>query len=741
MKEILSYNYRFLLIALLSLFLLSCSDKPSTSAAASGLNAPKTISIVSDSTSSAQLSAAFGDSTTDYAKMPVDTWIKVATGSEMLEEVNYLLCVIGLANTADYPNQSYRAQHNAKNCRRASGGWPLYGEGPVNREMLVTTTRSSSTAPYKQTMWFQVPYGKANANNDWDFVMDMDVTIPPSSSDPLGEFSFEFDSYRTTDSGGSYEDNTNYDGIMKVYSEGGKKYLSFFILAKVGFLTGSDAQWNYDTYQSIIVELDGSGELTGRAKIDGPSSWRGAETSTRKYSTLAFNGSNIHEKSGSDAEVCSSRTSLNSTIWDYKMFYKDTGSAVNMNGGFPLTYTKDGVTGLRGWASRYGLWTDAEGDAPTTVTAANTDQTIFDLVRAGGKLIKMTKGTRDLTSSEKLTYWYSDSDYEVTWNGSAFTIESKTGSAAALSHLNAATTSDSRWPWSRRLNQSVKYMGTSTVVYWAEEDVKPWHEDLNGGNLTLNCYQFCPQGQVSQALAAVEEWNQTAVEAVDSDAFSRTGKSYTFNVTDQLLKYGTTAVILDPTLSNTVESEFRMKLLPSSVTPSNYWNADEEDVHYIWRSGTKEWNQSINYKNQSTSAFYEFSDPVNFDYTHLTANDANDSSTYNNISYVLEYDGGLQGLPSIQLADGSYSREINLKDGDLFAGKAKHANRELVIKAVGIEKNPLATPGQCSALPLTGVSLTPPSSSTVISVSKTWAQQADVTGVAAGYKVIDGVAQ
>jgi len=284
-------------------------------------------------------------------------------------------------------------------------------------------------------------------------------------------------------------------------------------------------------------------------------------------------------------------------------------------------------------------------------------------------------------------------------------------------------------------------MGTSTVVYWAEEDVKPWHEDLNGGNLTLNCYQFCPQGQVSQALAAVEEWNQTAVEAVDSDAFSRTGKSYTFNVTDQLLKYGTTAVILDPTLSNTVESEFRMKLLPSSVTPSNYWNADEEDVHYIWRSGTKEWNQSINYKNQSTSAFYEFSDPVNFDYTHLTANDANDSSTYNNISYVLEYDGGLQGLPSIQLADGSYSREINLKDGDLFAGKAKHANRELVIKAVGIEKNPLATPGQCSALPLSGVSLTPPSSSTVISVSKTWAQQADVTGVAAGYKVIDGVAQ
>ena len=741
MKKILAYNYRFLLIALLSLFLLSCSDKPSTSAAASGLNAPKTISIVSDTTSSAQLSAAFGDSTTDYAKMPVDTWIKVATGSEMLEEVNYLLCVIGLANTADYPNQSYRAQHNAKNCRRASGGWPLYGEGPVNREMLVTTTRSSSTAPYKQTMWFQVPYGKANANNDWDFVMDMDVTIAPSSSDPLGEFSFAFDSYRTTDSGGSYEDNTNYDGIMKVYSEGGKKYLSFFILAEVGFLTGSDAKWNYDTYQSIIVELDGSGALTGRAKIDGPSSWKGAETSTRKYSTLAFNGSNIHEKSGSDAEVCSSRTTLNSTIWDYKMFYKDTGSTVNMNGGFPVTYTKDSVTGLRGWASRYGLWTDAEGDAPTTVTAANTDQTIFDLVRAGGRLMKRTKGTRDLASGEVLNYWFNDSHFDVTWSGSDFTIETKEGSGDALSDLKAATSEDARWPWSRRLNQSVKYSGTKTITFWAEEDVKPWHDDLNGGNLTLTCYQLCPEGKISKTLADTRGWDQTAIESVDSSAWSSSGKTYTFNATDQKLYYGSTAVEVDPDLSSATDTSVWMNLLDPAVSISNHWEASDAAVGYIWHSGTKEWQQALNFKNQSTSAFYEFSDPVKFDYTHLTANDANDSSTYNNISYVLEYDGGLQGLPSIQLADGSYSREINLKDGDLFAGKAKHANRELVIKAVGIEKNPLATPGQCSALPLSGVSLTPPTSSTVISVSKTWAQQNELTDLPAGYKVIDGVAQ
>ena len=125
----------------------------------------------------------------------------------------------------------------------------------------------------------------------------------------------------------------------------------------------------------------------------------------------------------------------------------------------------------------------------------------------------------------------------------------------------------------------------------------------------------------------------------------------------------------------------------------------------------------------------------------MTANDANDSATYNNLSYVLEYDGGLHGFPSIQQSDGSWSREINLKSGDLFDGKAKIGDREIVIKAVGIEKNPAAATGECNDLPLDGISLTPLSSSTVVDVSKTWADQFNLTGIPSGYKVIDGIAQ
>jgi NADPH-dependent glutamate synthase beta subunit-like oxidoreductase len=183
-----------------------------------------------------------------------------------------------------------------------------------------------------------------------------------------------------------------------------------------------------------------------------------------------------------------------------------------------------------------------------------------------------------------------------------------------------------------------------------------------------------------------------------------------------------------------------MKLLPSSVTPSNYWGADEEDVHYIWRSGTKEWQKTINFKNQSTSAFYEFSDPVKFDYTHLTANDMNNSATYNNVSYYLEYDGGLHGIPSNENADGNHVREFSLKSGDIFNGKAKLDGRELVLKAVGIEKNPqAAAAGSCSGLPLDNLGLTSPSSTPTISVSKTYADRLIYN--LTDYLLIEGVIQ
>ena len=747
---------KILIVATLAVTLNGCGGETTAdtaSAAILGLSAPASVSIVAEAPSStaavmsssysgtAGLSSAYNSSNTDYSTQSVDKWVKTGTGSTLLGEINYFLCVIKLANTADYPNKTYRAQHNAKLCRRPSSSWALYGEGPVNREMLVTTSRSSGKAPYKQTLWFSVPYGDKGKNIDWDVVMDMTITEEPSDLNPLGLFEIHFKSIRAPDIGIDYTGTSDYDGVMKAYREGGKSYLSFIFFNTTLYLTGDLAPWNNDTYQSIIIELDGSGGLSGRAVIDQQKGNKDYDYLIREISKVNFNADYINEQKNSDNEVCSSRDGMLSNVWDYKMFYKDTGKALNMNGGFSVTYD---AGAKRGWADNYGLSTDNSGDTPSTVTRKK-DSAVFNVIRAGGKLVKKTKGNRALATNEELRYWTSDTEYKVKWDGSAFvSMDTETGYVAALSELNAADDSgNARWPWSNRLNQGVKYTGTRDIVYWAEEEVKPWSSELSGGDLSFTCYQFCPQGEVSQTLADVIEWDKSAVEAVDADAYSTAGKTYTFDSTNMLLKYAGTPVVLDPNLSSAVDSRFFMKLTPpGSSVPSPYWRVNELDVHYQWQSGTQEWNKSINFKNQSTNAWYEFAAPVKFDYTHLTTNDLNDSAAYNNISYYLKYDGGLHGIPSSKDADGNYIREINLKDGDIFDGKAKIGTRELVLKAVGVEKNPLASPGSCDNLPLSGVSLTlPDSSSNTITVSKTWAQQFEVIGVPADYLVIDGVAQ
>jgi len=100
-----------------------------------------------------------------------------------------------------------------------------------------------------------------------------------------------------------------------------------------------------------------------------------------------------------------------SNVWGYKMFYKDTGKVLNMNGGFDITY---GATAKRGWANKYGLWTETEGDNPNTVTSKK-DSVVFNVIRAGGKLVKKTEGDRTLVLNEELTYWdnVTDTNYKV----------------------------------------------------------------------------------------------------------------------------------------------------------------------------------------------------------------------------------------------------------------------------------------------------------------------------------------
>jgi len=709
-------------VFLASLLVAGCDSSSSITDTIKGTSAPASVGIVNDiSTSNASISSAYTDTGSAYITDHVDTWVENKNSGRMLTEINAVLCVIGLTNSVDHPNANYRVQYDAKKCRKNLAQY----NGPVNRTIIVKNTKATTTSPFEQTLWFQGPYLKGSGLvQDDDYVAKITITEAPSAASPLGLFDLTFESNRSAEGGVSYVGTEYYDGRITAYRENGSNYL------KAMMKFGNSVGWVFDNYATMIIALDDSGGISGRASLDMPNN----DMSGREAIITAFNGTHINEQVGTDSAVCSARTNMLETVWNYKLYYKDNGDLLDLNGGFPVTYEGTKM----GWASRYDLWTDTAGDKPTVVTNSKTSQ-IYDVKRTAGKLIKKTKSTRSLTAGEVFVYWHNNGEYEVSWSGTTFTSTAE-NVTTALADLNNASASDSKWPWSRRLNQSIKYSGSSQVVYWTEEEVRPWSSVVSAGNLGLSCYLFCPEGTVSEALATADQWDSSAVGASN---WSSTGKAFSFDAADMTLKYGTTPVVLDSSVTSTTNTDFDMRLVPTGSSVSDEWSADELAVHYIWRSGANDWNKSTNFKNQSTGAWYEFSAPISFEYTHSTANDRNGATANNGGSYYLEYDGGLNGIPDSLMADGSNGREISLIDGDIFAGKAKHLSRDLVIKAVGIGKYAPAASGQCDALPISGVTLTQPTISEIAALGAgfSWSDQSSLTGVAQGFLVIDGTDQ
>ena len=80
-------------------------------------------------------------------------------------------------------------------------------------------------------------------------------------------------------------------------------------------------------------------------------------------------------------------------------------------------------------------------------------------------------------------------------------------------------------------------------------------------NLSLTCYGFCPQGEVSQTLAGLHTSDETAVNNQESGAFSTSGKAFTFDSSNMLLEYNNTAVVLDPSVSSSNDIRFELNEL------------------------------------------------------------------------------------------------------------------------------------------------------------------------------------
>ncbi|MFQ5432732.1 MAG: hypothetical protein ACE5EN_09525, partial [Nitrospinota bacterium] len=103
---------------------------------------------------------------------------------------------------------------------------------------------------------------------------------------------------------------------------------------------------------------------------------------------------------------------------------------------------------------------------------------------------------------------------------------------------------------------------------------------------------------------------------------------------------------------------------------------------------------------QVTAGTYEtFSAPLQFLYTHLTANDYDGNATYNGKKYLLEYHGfgDLGGIPWVGDSSGRWNPLFGIKSGTVVG-----ASNQYKLKALEGEQRPktVAT-SVCTSAPLT----------------------------------------
>ena len=145
---------------------------------------------------------------------------------------------------------------------------------------------------------------------------------------------------------------------------------------------------------------------------------------------------------------------------------------------------------------------------------------------------------------------------------------------------------------------------------------------------------------------------------------------------------------------------------------SDLW---DQEVFYTWETGPNDWNRLTTLVD-SQNNYVDFEPPVQFNYVHTRAQDANGSQEFQGKTFQLEFAGSgqLHGIPHEGVdtdGDGNDDRwypVFNLKDGTLV-GPAN----EYVVRAVEVEQRLAVNEAGCDQLDLSGAdALTLPDGST-----------------------------
>lgn len=169
------------------------------------------------------------------------------------------------------------------------------------------------------------------------------------------------------------------------------------------------------------------------------------------------------------------------------------------------------------------------------------------------------------------------------------------------------------------------------------------------------------------------------------------------------------------------------------------WDVFQAADSYRWETGSNQWNKQITVVKVSDGSYASFDKPLEFNYTHSTANDANGDATFDGKKFRLQYGGPgeLWGFPWSEDDSGRWHAAFTLADG----AEMGDGTNSFVVKGMEKEQTMLDVDvAMCSSLSVDNLSSTLPlpTSSDIGTVSFTLADKPTVTDAPA---VIEGELQ
>lgn len=656
---------------------------------------------------------------------------------ETLATVNNILCMLGQTGYADLLNEGfYKAQIDTQKCDNGSNpGSSSEGESSGSdaeqpQIWIAHSERASNSSDEIVEFWVPGDDDNGPPKTIW---VRMTVSKGTSADNPFGVFSLDF---AGVPDGGTIDDALFHGTLETLDATAGSIGFSFYEIHGDVNVAPAPNEHAELVQANVLMSSD---QTTGMAHIQ--RTWRenfsgDSGIQTAEYA-LAFDPTNVSRAQDADPAVCLSRVDFDSQVWSYTLYDAVTGERVELNSGFGFQTQ----AGDYGWMGYYGMWTPsgvtvASGDQVTRRTFGSDDATTYTVVKAPGKLIENTRRTVQLVALEGERFDWWDFGAPVSFGvpqPQRYLVEYATGAFTKIAQWNQNNQEyeDLQTPeaidtqaygflsmYSESLNGPVSYVdGSSSITYWTRAFVNASSDVFGVGDtsVTLHGYFDC----LRAGILGSEAQSGQVYLGVPVDVASP--HTFVFDRETLTLLYEQPADTFTPV--GLAEGEtysggpfgWGMRTGPLVVDTGGFMSMNDiwsADVFYTWETGPNPWNEYATLVDSNGDAVV-FDPPIQFRYTHSTADDRNEDPTYDGRTFVLGYGGpgNLSGLPyhGIDLdADGNpdrYYPVISLADGTLVG----RTGTEYIVKATNVELTLSVdgVVGACSGLDTAAAALLP----------------------------------